>query len=72
MGFEAGSRLFENLDEALRQSPRLRAVAGVEGGLAAARLPLVEDDLAARAPQDLDRARADRRPQLVNQTGDEE
>src|SRR5215207_953735 len=67
-----GPAVPEDLYETAREAARLRAVAGVEGRLSAARLPLVEDDLAARAPQDFDRARPDRGPELVDQTRDEE
>ena len=66
-----GFRLFEDFDEAPRQPAGLSPVARIKGRLAAASLALIEFDFAAGAPQNLDRTGADRRPQLIDETGDE-
>ena len=68
-GVAAG--LFKDRNETLGQGARFASISGVESGLAAARLPLVEDDFATGTPEHFDRARADGRPQLIYQTGDE-
>jgi hypothetical protein len=52
-------RLFKDFYEALGQRTRFPSVSGIEGGLPATGLPLVEDDFASGPAQHLDRARAD-------------
>jgi hypothetical protein len=65
------SSLFKDFDETFGEPAGFRSVTGVESWLPATRLPFVERDFAASAPQDRDRARPDLRPQLIYQTGDE-
>jgi hypothetical protein len=66
-----GSGLFEDFDEPPGQGARFLPIAGVKGRLAAAGLPLVEYYFTTRTPQHFDRGSADRRPKLIDQTGDE-
>ena len=50
-------------------SPRLSAVAGIKGRLAAARLPLIKFDFATRPAQNFNRGRTDAAPHLIDNAG---
>ena len=62
----------EDLDESPGQRARLRAVPGVERGLPAARLAVVELDTAADPSQHAHRADRRRGPDLVGEARDEQ
>jgi hypothetical protein len=66
---EIGVALFEYLYEVCGDATRFSAISGVECGLATASLPFVELDFAARAAQNIDGARADAGPHLIDETG---
>ena len=61
----------ERLDRLWRQRLGGQAVAGIVGGLAAAGLAR-DDHLAAGVLEELDRGEADRRPDDIDETGDEQ
>src|SRR5258708_4027221 len=65
-------RVFKDLNEPLSQTAGFPAISRVEGGLTTTGLTLVENDFAPGLTQHGNGTGADRRPQLVNQTSNEE
>ena len=61
----------EGFDDLRRDRPRRGTVAAVVGGLAAADLQRRYLDRAARLLEQLDRGKADRRPEQIDEAGDE-
>ena len=61
-----------HIEEPLRQRPRLLPVAGIEGGLAAARLLGIEVHVNPMTAKDTNRALPDLGEELVYDAGDEE
>src|SRR4051812_27702137 len=69
-GFTIGC--LEYLDKTFCELTSFLAIAGIEGGLPAASLPVVKADLAPGTAEHFYRAHADVREQLIYETGDEE
>ena len=61
-----------HFEKSLGQGTRLLPIAGVEGGLAAARLVGVELHIGAVTPEDADGALSNLGIELIDDTGDEE